>query len=100
MRTNIVTTWLFGAVNGHGAFYIKETNKEDSVRLLDPLIYGLQHEYWSCRTKKRKLNSKIAFQFTGKIPLIDCSEQLGDYYVCPHGEGVVCLNLLHQKRFK
>ena len=45
MRTNIVTTWLFGAVNGHGAFYIKETNKEVSVRFLDPLIYGLQHEF-------------------------------------------------------
>ena len=53
VRKNIVTTWLFGAVNGHGAFYIKETNKKDSVRMLDPLIYGLQHGYWACRTKDK-----------------------------------------------
>ena len=61
VRTNIVTTWLFGAVNGHGAFYIKETNKEDSVRFLDPLIYGLQHGYWACRTIKENLIGKLSF---------------------------------------
>ena len=50
--------------------------------------------------QKRKIISKIALQVTGKLTLIDCSEQLGDCYVCPHGEGVACLNLLHQRKFK
>ena len=50
--------------------------------------------------QKRNFDSKVALYVTGKLTLIDCSEQLGDYHVCPHGEGVSCLNLLNQRRFK